>query len=97
MKLDLKALCHSLGQVEAEETVSTKDCNPYLLEHVLRPLLWDKRLRIRDIDFARFDEEDIDIMAQYSESLGRCSWGLGQFTGAIANLEPAAHRVRRFC
>lgn len=37
MKMDLKNLCGLLASAGEEESVSSRDCNPYLLEKVLRP------------------------------------------------------------
>lgn len=97
MKMDLKCLCKQLVQTKEEEAVSTANCNPYLLERVLRPLMRQERVLLKDVDFGQFDAEDIQEMAGYYESLEMEGWKLMQLVGAVANLEPAACKTRRFC
>ena len=97
MKMDLKCLCKQLVQAKEEEAVSTLNCNPYLLERVLRPLMRQERVLLKDVDFGQFDAEDIQEIAGYYESLEMEGRKLMQLVGAVANLEPAACKTRRFC
>ncbi|MCI8399287.1 MAG: hypothetical protein HFF90_07790 [Oscillibacter sp.] len=97
MKMDLKVLCKQLAQAKEEEVVSTEMCNPYLMEKVLRPLMRNETVLLKDIDFSQFDSEDIREIADYCESLEMEGQKLMQMVGAVANLEPAACKVRRFC
>lgn len=97
MKMDLKGLCCLLAKANEEESVSSKDCNPYLLEKVLRPLMRNETLRLRDIDFSQFDADDIHTLSSYYESLEMQGRNLMQLVGAVASIEPTACKVRRFC
>ena len=97
MKMDLKCLCGQLSKAKEEEAVSTVNCNPYLLERVLRPLMRQERVLLKDVDFGQFDAEDIQEVAGYYESLEMEGRKLMQLVGAVANLEPAACKTRRFC
>lgn len=97
MKLDLNCLCRKFTAAQEEETGSTRHCNPYLLEQVLRPLMAGKTLRLREIDFSQFDSEDVSTLAGYYEELEMQGQKLSQFVGALASLKPAACKVRQFC
>ena len=97
MKMDLKCLCRQLAKAKEKEAVSTANCNPYLLERVLRPLMWQETVLLKDVDFGQFDAEDIQEVAGYYESLEMEGRKLMQLVGAVANLEPAACKTRRFC
>ena len=97
MKMDLNNLCRRLARAREEESVSTRRCNPYLLEEVRRPLMRGEAVRLKSIDFSRFDEEDIHTLAAYYESLEMQGRKLAELVGAIARIEPAACKVRRFC
>ena len=97
MKMDLKALCKQLAQAKEEESVSTKECNAYLLDKVLRPLMREETVLLKDVDFSEFDAEDIQMLAAYYESLEMQGRKLMELVGAVANIEPMACKVRQFC
>lgn len=97
MKMDLKGLCRQLTQAKEEETVSSREVNPYLLNQVLRPLMREDCVRLKDIDFEQFDSVEIRVLANYYESLEMEGRKLMELTGAIAGLEPTSCKVRRFC
>lgn len=97
MKMDLKGLCKQLARAKEETSVSTKDGNSYLLEQVLRPLMLGKRLLLKDIDFSKFDAEDLRWLYSYYESLEMQGRKLVQLVGVIGKIEPAACKLRMFC
>lgn len=97
MKMDLKLLCKELSQAKAEEAVSTRDCNSYLLDHVLRPLMRDETLLLKNIDFSQFDAEDIHTLNGYYQSLEMQGQRLMGLVGTVAAIEPVAHKARQFC
>ncbi|MCI9332604.1 MAG: hypothetical protein HFG05_10615 [Oscillibacter sp.] len=97
MKMDLKLLCKGLSQAKEEEAVSAQDCNSYLLDRVLRPLMRDETLLLKNIDFSQFDAEDIHTLQGYYESLEMQGQRLMGLVGTVAAIEPAARKVRQFC
>lgn len=97
MKMDLKVLCKLLAQAKEEEAVSAEDCNAYLQERVLRPLMRSETVLLKDVDFGRFDIEDIGQLVEYYESLEVRSGKLSQLAGALANIAPTACKSRQFC
>lgn len=97
MKMDLKGLCIRLAQAKEEETVSTKGVDDYLLNKVLRPLMRNETLLLKDIDFGRFDSDDLQRLTNYYEALEMEGRKLEQLTGAFANMEPVACKARQFC
>ena len=97
MKMDLKGLCTRLAQAKEEETVSTKGVDEYLLNKVLRPLMRNETVLLKDIDFSRFDSDDLQRLTNYYEALEIEGRKLMQVVGFVANMEPAACKARRFC
>ena len=97
MKMDLKCLCGQLSKAKEEEAVSTANCNPYLLERVLRPLMLQETVLLKDVDFGQFDAEDIQEIRGYYESLEMQGRKLMELVGVMANMEPVACKTRRFC
>lgn len=97
MKMNLKLLCKELSQAKEEEAVSAQDCNSYLLDRVLRPLMRDETLLLKNIDFSQFDAEDIHTLNGYYQSLEMQGRRLMGLVGTVAAIEPAARKVRQFC
>ena len=97
MKMDLQGLCTRLAQAKEEETVSTKGVDEYLLNKVLRPLMRNETLLLKDIDFSQFDSDDVHRLTNYYETLEMEGRKLEQLAGAFANMEPVSCKVRRFC
>lgn len=97
MKMDLKGLCKQLAGAKEEKAVSTEGGNPYLLEQVLRPLMREETVLLKDVDFSKFEAEDIHWLASYYESLEMQGRKLMQVVGAVGNIEPVACKTRRFC
>lgn len=97
MKMDLSGLCKQLAHAKEEEAVPTEDCNPYLLECILRPLMRDERVMLKDIDFEQFEAEDVHTLSDYYDSLEMQGQKLLQLAGAVAAIEPVACKARRFC
>ena len=97
MKVELKIFCTLLDEANVEESVSSKDCNSYLLHHVLMPLIWGETVFVKNIDFTQFDRDDVHTLADYYESLEMQGRKLMELVGAIAAIEPEACKVRRFC
>lgn len=97
MNLDLYALRQSLQDAKEEEIVSTKNVNPYLLNEVLKPLLSGKKLCYGDIDYTRFEADDLRTLADHYDR--RCSavHRLETLVGVIAEAEPSACCNRVFC
>ena len=97
MKMDLNGFCTRLTQAKEEETVSTKGVDEYLLNMVLRPLMRNETLLLKDIDFSQFDSDDVHRLTSYYESLEMQGRKLMQVVGSVANMEPAACKARQFC
>lgn len=96
MKLDLKKFCLLLPQA-AGQTKPNVDVNSYLLDHVLMPALNRDGVRIGDIDFSRFDEEDIENMAEYYDCLCEIQRGAARLRAKMREIPPTAGKVRAFC
>lgn len=97
MNLDLKLLSRRFSQAEAGEPVSTEEVSPYLLEHLIRPLLSGEKVRYGDIDYDKFEDIDLRVASGYCDDLWQVANKLEQCVGDIAKTEPTARRVRAFC
>ena len=96
MKLDLKKFCLLLAQAGGR-TEPDIDVNPYLLDHILMPTLNGDNVRIGDIDFSRFDEEDIENLAEYYDCLCRTQRDVARLGTKVGEIPPTACKARAFC
>lgn len=96
MKLDLKRFCALLSM--AKETQRPDEAvNRYLLDHVLMPALNGIGILIGDIDFSRFDAEDIDVLAEYYETFDDTKREFARFEAQMGAIPPMAGKTRAFC
>lgn len=97
MLVDLNALKQKLAKLPSEETVDSSEVNPYLLNEVLRPMLAGKELRYGDVDYSRFEADDLRVISHYCEMRYRVSSNLRYFLAGIAESAPSACKRRAYC
>ena len=97
MKINTTRLVERLSSAMAEETVSTAEVNPYLMSEVVRPLLHGVPLRYGDVDFSRFDIDDLRSAARYCDRRYDMSSRLEGVLENIANAPALACKGRAFC
>lgn len=96
MKSDLKKFC-SLLSLAKEPPKSGENVNRYLLDHVLTPALNGSGVLIGDIDFSRFDEEDIEFLAEHYDCLEEAQRDAVRLGEQVEKIPPIAGRARAFC
>ena len=96
MKLDLKKFCVLLARAGGQ-TEPDVEVNPYLLDHVLTPTLNGDNVRIGDIDFNRFDAEDIETLAEYYDCLSQTQRDAARLREKMSEIPPTACKARAFC
>lgn len=67
--LNLNKLIEQLAAQENSTYNPLLACSPYLLEHVIDPLTRNETVYLDSLDFAAFDEIDVDTMLQTAEIL----------------------------
>ena len=97
MQINLQALKQRLYEAPQEETVDTGDVNPYLLNEVLRPLLEGKLLCYGDVDYSRFEPDDLRALSYHCEQRWRVIDSLRSLAKGATVAEPCACTKRSFC
>ena len=97
MLVNLDTLRKTLSETPAEETVDSSGVNTYLLNEVLRPILAGKELCYGDIDYSKFDADDVRYISDYCDEYERVSDKLCGFLRGIVKAEASACRNRAFC
>lgn len=97
MLVNLDTLRKALSETPTEEMVDSSEVNTYLLNEVLRPILAGKELCYGDIDFSKFDSDDVRYISHYCDERGRVSAKLLRYSSSIVKAEASASRDRAFC
>ena len=97
MLVDLNILRQKLTEAPPEDTVDVSEVNPYLLNEVIRPLLDGRRITYGDIDYSRFELDDLRVAAHYCETRDSVCRNLQNLIGGIVGATPAACKARAFC
>ena len=94
--LDLGELYKQLRQAEEHEPHFDEELNPYLLDTVLPQLEGEEPIRLEQIDFDQFDEEDpLTILKYYYWQEIRCG-KMRHINGRIADILPSCVKTRAF-
>lgn len=97
MDIDLFRLAEKLADAPSEPSVPTGETLPYLLEHVWRPLAEGKDLQYRDIDFDQFEADDLRILSDYNDRVGRVSYELTKRVLCVIKAPAAVRWTGTFC
>jgi hypothetical protein len=65
LEMDIGQLTENLTNVKQAEPPELSDGVRYLMDTVYYPLLWERPLTIGDIDFERFDHEEVRAFTSY--------------------------------
>lgn len=97
MRVDILRLEKNLASAKAEPTVPLAMVNPYLLESVVRPLQRGARLCYGNVDYSKFDIDELRVAAQYTEQCADMSVRLEKLVGQVMDARSAACKTRAFC
>ena len=97
MLVDFNVLQKKLAELPSEEAVDSSEVNPYLLNEVLRPLLAGRSLTYGDIDYSKFEADDLRMLSHYCDERDHVSSDLRKLVGSLAKSMPSACRNRAFC
>ena len=97
MNLNLDAFNKSLSEAEAGETVPTGDVNPYLLECVLKPMLYGKRLCYGDIDYSKFEADELRALSGHCDERWSAMGRIQVLVSGLSGSGAAACSTRAYC
>lgn len=100
ISIDIKDLCKNLaGATESDpaERLCETDGDRYLYENVLKPCIYDIPLRVCDIDFSAFTEDDIvSLIDDKTNIIDDMFYTVERINTVIGNCKPLAVSERRF-
>lgn len=96
MEIEVKKLAEQFRRSE-EEPFEDVYVSPYVMEHIFKPLLRDERLHFADLDFSRFDQEDLTDLCNYVGKRDSYHENLCSLNAIFCAAVPTSARTRAFC
>lgn len=94
--LDLGELCRQLRQAEEHELQFDEELNPYLF-HTVLSRVWDEEpIRLEEIDFDQFDQEDLITIIDYYEWHDKLCYKIRRINRELVDILPACAKHRAF-
>lgn len=87
----------NLHDARKEKTVEDKEVNPYLLNDLLARLSAGEDVTYGEVDFSRFEADDLRTLACYCEEKDHMTYRLSTLLGVIDNAEAYCCKARAFC
>lgn len=97
MNIDISALERNLRAAESEKTVPDSEVNPYLLNVLLKRLLDGENVTYGEVDFSKFEADDLRVVSYYYQELERMTYHLSRLIGVLDNAAPYCCKARAFC
>ena len=94
--LDLGELHKQLRQTEEHEPHFDEELNPYLLDTVLPQLEGEEPIRLEQIDFDQFDEEDPFTILDYYYWRGKIFYKKRPHNKRVFRILPSCVKTRAF-
>lgn len=96
-KIDCGLLLQNMMTLSAEDQPPISENLHYLMEAIITPLLNDQEVPLSDLDFDRFEEDDLDILAQHIEDIEEKDTRLRKLNSEIGRLSPLCVHQPVFC
>ena len=97
MTANLNELRSRLYLVKNEKCVDDTGVEPYLIEHLLYPVLNGEAIMLNSLDYDAFDLNDIERLDEYVSDLMDVHYKVSQIPERLQKAVPLAHTIRRFC
>lgn len=97
MELDFQRMGEAFRRIESADTFPKGEVNAYLWNELVLPLLQGGTLRFGDIDFSRFQADDLHLVEERCAAMERASGKLADLTERLVCLPCAAIQGRAYC
>ena len=97
MLVALHVLQKTLSGLPEEETVDSSEVHPYLLNEILRPILAGKSVCYGNIDFSRFDADDLWVISDYCDRREKTMHKLRVYINRLVEAKASSSMGKAFC
>ena len=97
MKFDLDTLVSHLRNAEAEDPKEDWQIPDYVFEHIFWPLMCDKKVLFEELDYSRFNYDDLFLTA---DAIERACMGVNlaeKIRDVFLGAAPVSAGVRSYC
>lgn len=96
IRLDLDVLHHELRQLKEQEPQYEQELNPYLMNALLPRLEREESVKLDEIDFEQFDEEDLFILIDYFNWWERLQYPIFSLNRRLSEIPPSSIKTKAF-
>lgn len=96
MEFEVKTLVSHLLSAEEGSAQENWGVSDYVLTHILFPLLSDEEVLFSELDFSRFDYDDITMLGRELEDCSQTINVLGQIRDIFLRARPVSTASRAF-
>ena len=97
MEVDFEALLANFRDAKEEQTFPKKAVSDYVMSRIYEPLLRNEEVLYANLDFTRFDADDLlELMGLLDDSV-RMAWKLADLNRVFCQAKPASVGCRAFC
>lgn len=97
MSVQLSTLARELKKAKEDGESREWDVPEYVMEHIFRPLLREEDVALAELDYNRFDHDDLDMLEREIWRSSREIERLGEFNEAFCKAAPISVTARAFC
>ena len=97
MEVDFDSLLASFRDAKEEKTFTEKAVSDYVMSRIYEPLLRNEEVLYANLDFTRFDADDLWDLAERLEDGWRMTSKLACMNRVFCDAEPVSVGCRAFC
>ena len=96
-KLDLKFFIQNLKDIPEAEVLCISEELRYLMDVLVNPMCSDHDVDLIDLDFDRFDYEDLDLLEKHLGQMGNRIGKMYNMNDLLKTIHPACSLGAVFC
>ena len=97
MEIDFDALLAGFRDAKEEKTFKKKAVSDYVMSRIYEPLLRNEEVLYANLDFTRFDADDLWELMRLLEDSMKMTWKLADLNRVFCQAKPASVGCRAFC
>ena len=97
MEVDFEALLANFRDAKEEKTFPKKAVSDYVMSRIYEPLLRNEEILYANLDFTRFDADDLWELMRLLEDSMKMTWKLADLNRVFCQAKPTSVGYRAFC
>lgn len=97
MKIAFQKLVSQLREAKEQDPKELWEMPDYVFDHIFRPLLNDEKVLFENLDFTRFDYDDLAVLADSIQSAWQETQKIRKIRDIFLEAPPVCAKARAFC